>query len=65
MKQNLYTSEDVLEVLAECAVGSDKVKMIEEYLNRQDRARQWHLRRLDEAYRIIGASVIDESVCYE
>lgn len=67
MKQykTIYTNEDLIEVLAEHAIGTDVMKEIECFCQARERYTQ-HLRdRLRHAEQIIGSNYLDEMMAYE
>jgi len=65
MNKELYTTDDVLELLSELAIGSEDVKKIETFLQRRESHLQWQRSRLDEACRMIGSNLLDEVMMYE
>lgn len=58
--KKIYTFDDLSEVLAECAIGTDTVKEIEEFIQRQKMRSHFQNRRFAEACRIIGESSVYE-----
>jgi uncharacterized protein with von Willebrand factor type A (vWA) domain len=56
--KKIYTFDDLSEVLAECAIGTDTVREIEEFIQRQKQHLHFQNRRFDTACRIIGESSV-------
>lgn len=67
MKQtkNIYNFDDLLEVLAEHAIGTETMQNIEEFCRRRQDHTDYLLRRLRNAEQIIGSSLLDEHMLYE
>lgn len=67
MKQtkNIYNFDDLLEVLAEHAIGTETMQEIEAFCEHKESFVKHLLRRLEIAERIIGSSLLDEHMLYE
>jgi len=67
MKQTktVYTFDDLLEVLAEQAIGTDTMQNIEQFCQRRNEHTQYLLRRLQQAEQIIGSNLLDEHMMYD
>jgi len=63
--KNIYTFDDLLEVLAEQAVGTETMQNIEQFCQRRDEHTKYLLRRLEQAERIIGSYQLDEHMMYD
>jgi dTDP-4-amino-4,6-dideoxygalactose transaminase len=63
--KNIYTFDDLLEVLAEQAVGTETMKNIEQFCQRRDEHTKYLLRRLEQAERIVGSYQLDEHMMYD
>ena len=58
--KKIYTFDDLSEALAECAIGTEMVKEIEEIISRQKTKQHFQDRRFATACRIIGESSVYE-----
>ena len=63
--KNIYTFDDLLEVLAEQAVGTETMQNIEQFCQRRNEHTQYLLRRLQQAEQIIGSNLLDEHMMYD
>lgn len=61
----IYTRDDFEERLSELAIGTEDATILMEFVDKRMRQIEWQHKRLSEAYRIIGASVVDECVEYD
>jgi|DEB0MinimDraft_6_1074348.scaffolds.fasta_scaffold67902_2 phage regulator Rha-like protein len=58
--KSINTFDDLSEALAECAIGTEMVKEIEEFISRQKMHLHFQNRRFATACRIIGESSVYE-----
>lgn len=58
--KNIYSYDDLTEVLAECAIGTETMKQIEEFIQMKERHEAVQRQRLREAAEYIGFQMIDE-----
>lgn len=65
MLPNIYTVEDFEEFLSECAIGTDKVKHLTDYVHRLEQRNRWQSKRLETAANIIGHQTITECMMDE
>jgi len=67
MKQTkpVYSFDDLLELLAEHAIGTDAMKAIEEFCQRRQDHTDYLVRRLRNAEQIIGSNLLDEHMMYD
>lgn len=67
MKQTkpVYSFDDLLEVLAEHAIGTDAMKSIEEFCRGRQNHTDYLVRRLRNAEQIIGSNLLDEHMMYD
>ena len=67
MKQTkpVYSFDDLLELLAEHAIGTETMQNIEEFCRRRQDHTDYLLRRLRNAEQIIGSNMIDECMMYD
>ena len=67
MKQTkpVYSFDDLLELLAEHAIGTDAMKEIEEFCQRRKHHTDYLVRRLRNAEQIIGSNLLDEHMMYD
>lgn len=63
--KNIYTYDDLIERLAECAIGTETMKQIETFIEAKKNQDAWKSKRLEEACRIIGSNVLDECCLYD
>lgn len=61
----IYTRDDFEERLSELAIGTEDATILMEFVDNRMRQIEWQHKRLSEAYRIIGANVVDECVEYD
>jgi len=62
MKQekNIYSYDDLLEVLSEHAIGTETMQKIEQFCRRQQSHQDFQAQQIREAAEYIGFRVIDE-----
>jgi hypothetical protein len=67
MKQHktIYSYEDLTEVLAEHAIGTDVMKEIEDFCQNRKNHVDYLRRRLQKAEELLGSYMLDEHMIYE
>lgn len=65
MNKTIYTFDDLLELLAEQAIGTETMQNIEQFCQRKEDHTKYLLRRLETAERLIGSNMLDEHMMYE
>ena len=67
MKQTkpVYSFDDLLELLAEHAIGTAAMQNIEEFCQRRQDHTDYLVRRLRNAEQIIGSNLLDEHMMYD
>ena len=65
MRKLLCNYEDVIELLAECAISTENVKAIEEFFDRRKQIDAYRVQRLKNAEMMLGSNLLDDMEQYE
>lgn len=65
MLPTIYNIEDFEEFLSECAIGTEKVQHLTDYVRRLEQRNRYQSKRLDTAANLIGHQTITECMMDE
>jgi hypothetical protein len=58
--KNIYTFDDLVEILSEHAIGTEVMQKIETFCTHKQQHTAYLLRRLENAERWLGSNLLDE-----
>ena len=65
MTNRIHNWDDLIERLAECAVGTETMKDIEQFIEHKKNQEDWQRKRIRVAAESLGMDMINEMMSYE